>query len=66
MPAEASVWFSDALGGFEAALVESFDYGIHAVRDDTGFASAQLGLWCGLGSPLTLTLTLTLTFTLTP
>ena len=26
------MWFSDALGGFEAALVESFDYGIHAVR----------------------------------
>ena len=48
MPAEASVWFSDALGGFEAALVESFDYGIHAVRD------AGIGLVLGFGLRLRL------------
>lgn len=35
---DASVWFSDALDGFEAALLDSFDYGIHAVREcDTPF-----------------------------
>jgi hypothetical protein len=32
VPAEASVWFTDALESFEAALLDSFDYGIHAVR----------------------------------
>jgi hypothetical protein len=30
--AGASLWFSDSLASFEAALLDSFDYGINAVK----------------------------------